>query len=299
VSAALIGLVGVIAGALLGGLMTFQLERSKRLAEAQVARSLIAAELEGAAIRMEGAIRAGKWSSLKLPSEMWREKAGALLVVIDGGLGEKLGDAYGLIEVWNAEQANRAIEGKQEAELKRDRDLFRELSKRLKKAVPEPPGPRLRRPAKAVAVVAGVTVVVALAIGALAPRPDLSDETLAAALQAKLGGSALVACSERGGGWSCEASPPPKRWPSCTKRAAAKRQAATRRELASFAQASRCPAKQARKLVDYVVAEGAKGPVATPSPLEAERSILRERLQLEEPEKSLAQRVLDSLFKGE
>jgi hypothetical protein len=292
VSVALVGLVGVIAGALLGGLMSFRLERSKQLMAARVARSLIVAELEGATIRMTSAVTTGKWFSLKLPTETWREMAGALSPAIDDDLGQRLSDAYGQIEVWNAEKTFGVIAGQQRDELKADRDSLQKYSKQLREATLKPRGLQLQKPARIGVLVAAVAVATALSMTALAPRPNLTDETVAAALQAKLGEKAMVACVERDGGWSCEASAVREPQRTCPSHVAARSRGAARSELASFVKVSRC----SKVPVEYVVAEGAEDLVATQSPSEVERAIRRQRWQVDEPEKSWAARVVDFLF---
>jgi hypothetical protein len=77
-TAALIGLIGIIAGALLGGLLTFGVEASKRRKTAYAAGSLIATELIIVIERMISAIPERgdpvRWEG-DLPTTAWDARA--------------------------------------------------------------------------------------------------------------------------------------------------------------------------------------------------------------------------------
>jgi hypothetical protein len=81
-AAALIGLIGLIAGALLGGLLTFSVEMSKRRRTAHAAGSLVASELTAVIDRLLNAASAPggpkRWKG-KLPTRAWETCAADLV----------------------------------------------------------------------------------------------------------------------------------------------------------------------------------------------------------------------------
>lgn len=77
-AAALIGLIGIVAGALLGGLLTFGVETSKRRRSAYAAGTLIATELGVVINRLASAIPESgdtqRWEG-SLPTTAWETHA--------------------------------------------------------------------------------------------------------------------------------------------------------------------------------------------------------------------------------
>lgn len=71
-TAALIGLIGVIAGALLGGLVNAWVERRRQRTAAWVAARLIAAELDVVERRVSSAIQNKNWWPGELPTNAWK-----------------------------------------------------------------------------------------------------------------------------------------------------------------------------------------------------------------------------------
>jgi hypothetical protein len=69
---ALIGLIGVIAGALVAGLFTYQVERRRRIDTAQGAGHLILGELQVVSAKLERVTGQPD----ELPTEMWNARAG-------------------------------------------------------------------------------------------------------------------------------------------------------------------------------------------------------------------------------
>jgi hypothetical protein len=296
-SVALIGLMGVIAGALIGGWMNTRLEQRRRVLDAREAQSLIAAELDDAATRLQIAIRADEWSPL--PSGRWREGARPLLVAVDREIGGALNSAYGVIQAWDAESGNRkgqAPTDQEKTDFGRAEKEFRKLSKRLEDEDLKPPRESRQRGLRtAITVVAGLVVGAVLVYAAFVPRPDLTDQTIASALQSKLGGGALVACSENEDGWLCHASPPPRRRPTCGTQADT-RAPRSQAELAVLVANSRC-SKTPQSPVKFEVAEGSDGPLAMPTANSVRALSYLDKLvtQLAEPEESAAGSFWDRL----
>jgi hypothetical protein len=75
VTAALIGLIGVIAGGLLGGAVNAVQERQRRRSAAETAGWLIAAELKLAVQRIESALKKEVWWRGDLATDAWRTRA--------------------------------------------------------------------------------------------------------------------------------------------------------------------------------------------------------------------------------
>ncbi len=193
---ALVGLIGVVAGAFVGGWMDSRLDERRRTEDAVEARNLIAAELEDAAIRLESAAAANQWIPA-LSVRSWGDGRKRLVAAVDHHTRDELTSSYGAIEAWNGESSDR--EGKALTDDERSAfggasKAFMSLAAKLKKPSPEM---KRRRRLRAVGAVAGATVVVALGISVLVPRPDLTDQTVASALQSKLGAGALAACREK------------------------------------------------------------------------------------------------------
>jgi hypothetical protein len=100
-SVALIGLAGVLLGALVGGVINSYIESRRRLVAAQAAGLLIAAELATAERRIASAIKDGEWWKDKLPSDAWQASAKELAVGIRRTLLGRLYDVYTLLGMWN------------------------------------------------------------------------------------------------------------------------------------------------------------------------------------------------------
>jgi hypothetical protein len=96
-TAALIGLIGVVAGALLAGLANYEVERRKRLDAARAAGLLIADELQVAVRRLKSAT-ADEWWAGELPTEAWKTNLKDLVHVLPDSVREDLRDAYNIIE---------------------------------------------------------------------------------------------------------------------------------------------------------------------------------------------------------
>lgn len=74
-TAALIGLIGVIAGGLLGGAVNAVQERQRRRSAAETAGWLIAAELRLAVLRIESALKEAVWWRGDLETDAWKTRA--------------------------------------------------------------------------------------------------------------------------------------------------------------------------------------------------------------------------------
>jgi hypothetical protein len=104
-TAALVGLIGVIAGALLGGVVNYVIERRKRWAAADAAGRLIAGELAATELRLQASSERKHWWAGDLPTEAWRTHAKDLGAELPGVL-QDLSTVYvNVIDSWNAERA--------------------------------------------------------------------------------------------------------------------------------------------------------------------------------------------------
>jgi hypothetical protein len=124
-SAALIGLIGVVAGALLGGVVNSRLELHKRRTAALASGRLIANELASIESRMRAARNTNEWWEGKLPDEMWVKHAKALAVDIRSSLvDDNLAVVYRNIAIWNESKPSETP--KQNEDLKKDLALVKE-----------------------------------------------------------------------------------------------------------------------------------------------------------------------------
>jgi hypothetical protein len=263
-SVALIGLVGVIAGALIGGWTNSWIEERKRLHDARGAKRLIAAEFEDAAICAETAIEEGRWPE-GLSDKEWQEGRGALLAAMDKAAVNKLTTAHGVVSDWIKESQEEHAEPPDEtatASYRRNVKFLREISKGLANGElkTERVARRRRRTYTTIGAVIGLAIVVVLAMAAFVPRPHLTDQTIASALQSKLGHGALVACREGEDDWLCKATFEPPPHPTCGSQAAM-RARRPRSETVALVATPRC-SKIAPPAKSFVVEEGADAPVA-------------------------------------
>jgi hypothetical protein len=299
-TAAVIGVIGVVAGALLGGLLNYQAERSRRRALACVAGNLIAAELNLAAKRVEGVIQGEGWAPVDFPTQVWKENAGALAMEVTPALIDELASAYALLELWDCEKnEGNDLSAEKIDEITGEPKLFKSLATRVQ-AASRGSGARFGRPIRVlVGAVALVAVTVAFLAVLFVPRTETTDATIANALQEQLSGATTVDCSKAEGRWHCDVSysrQPTGNCPSAATSLGGLGQAEVK--LVSSQSGCSLPGV-ATEPSSYDVAEGSDGPVATPSPGQIERSIHRAAIQLDPPEKSFAERAISWLFSPE
>ena len=206
--AAFVGLLGVVVGALLGGIISVRVEDNKRRLAACVAGQTIADELETSITRMENARTAtteGWWSGA-LPTEVQRahlwelrsygvEPSGAAPDIVQVVIA-----AYTIIDQWNA---RHAAGGKLEKRLLNDdipalRKVVRDLGDHVDGLG------RARTATTRHIIVYGAAVVVGLLTAlAFIPQPDVTATTVADTLQNHLGADSLVHCRGFDGEWTC------------------------------------------------------------------------------------------------
>jgi hypothetical protein len=157
----------------------------------------------------------------------------------------------------------------------------------------------LDRPLRIAGSLVLAVAVVAFVVAAFVPRSDLTDASIAMALQHTLGSPTLVACDSSGDQWRCQVRYPSRPGTICT---LSKR----RRQIvaATYApQASRNPCRAvpsaALQPTSYEVARGANDLIATLSPSEVERGIHSAGIPLKVAAKSFAQRVIEFLLPDE
>ena len=213
-TAAVIGFIGVIAGALVTGWLNHRAEKDRRRAEARVAAQLIAAELENAVIELESSIEENKWWTGELLTKKWEDHASALAMEAERGLLESLADAYAQLEDWDRER-KRAKSPKPSLELSKELETnqaqFKSLAEQLKEVV-EPTSGRgsdlIAVAVKSFAILATLIVVGALAYAAFVPRAETTDSSIATALERELPGEEIVYCSHDADRWHCNVAYP-------------------------------------------------------------------------------------------
>lgn len=310
--AALIGFIGVVAGALLTGWLNHRAAKGRRRLEAGVAAQLIAAELDIAAIKLKSAIEASDWWPGELPTEQWRANGPALAREVEGRLLEELAATYTLLETWALERRSAR---KQELpanlldELSENQSKVKYLAERLKKAVPPPSSGKVPKPIRiltgAIPIAAVILAVGALGYAVVVPRAETTDASIAAALEQELPGKEIVYCSHNADRWFCNVSYPKHRRGGCQ---------VVRAELRSTVSLVSQPrgngggscqrSNAAKRPISYEVGAGDDGLVASPRVNEILRKELAKKIQpppakeLETDKTSLITRVLRK-FKGE
>lgn len=200
---ALIGLIGIAVGAVLGGLIQLWVEARKRHRAAHTAGLLIGAELDVITGRLESAKpNGGRWWSGNLPSEAWKAHRSELAADVDPQLLAKLSKIYTNVDRWDV---NREQPDKPPAVDELDKDIawFKSVRNELGNYASRLYSPVLVATRRSVSLLA---VTAALLVGAwftFTPRPNVTATTVASALQAHLGSSELVGCEPASNRWAC------------------------------------------------------------------------------------------------
>jgi hypothetical protein len=303
-TAALLGLAGVIVGALLGGVIEIEVERRRRSSQAQVAARLIDGDLEVAAAQLSSAIpEEGQptWWQIDLPTADWRVNVKDLGFAARGDLVANVIRAFAILEGLEIDR-EKADGAPNPGELKSHLEKIQSVRKQLSRALE---GGALRAPQFTVKVAAALTlflVLFGLALAALAvSRPHLSATSIAAKLEQRLGPSSLADCDSSRGDWSCTVSELSRTRESCNVSSGARRTAArvaAPRVLADSAQPKKC-----REKVHWKVNIGRDQDhlVATMSASDARTAGARARAALAgaitEPKDSLLARAWNALFR--
>jgi hypothetical protein len=115
-TAAWIGLTGVIAGAVLAGFVNLWLERQKERSLAIAAGSVVSNELGVAKRRIESGLATKTWWTSPLPTEAWDSYAKEIAIRIRPNLLQRLSTAYADIKLWESESVQRRQITRQPAE---------------------------------------------------------------------------------------------------------------------------------------------------------------------------------------
>jgi hypothetical protein len=278
-AAALIGVIGVILGALITALLNFRAEANKRRGEARVAASLIAREIDVAGIRMGAYVTAKKWGTDKISTEQWRKNGSALAAELPGATLERVLNAYALIESWESKRtrcAGQPVAERDIEKLDQDQKSLSTFSADLKGAIPRPALARASGLVWALGLFSLLVVGVVFAIALFVPRAEMTDSSIAAALESKLHNETFVSCSHSADRWHCDVGYPQK---GCRVAESLRNPTAllvVQRE--SVQKNKHCGGgPQSRSAtVTYKVAEGPNGPVATLDPDEIAREKFRQ-----------------------
>jgi hypothetical protein len=207
VSAALIGVIGIIIGTFFGGVVSFYIARRQQVGRAVIAGSLIFGELELAEIRLSATVQTAQWWVSPLPDEMWNRYSRDLLGELDDDSTSKLGGAYSLISGMNGmKAAGSALDS---AALQKNIDPINQAKTVLEtwrgeQKTRRDNRQRVRRflilPSASVVV---IIIVAVAAIALFAGRPYDNQTTVASAIQSQLGSDAFVDCVPKSSEWLC------------------------------------------------------------------------------------------------
>lgn len=226
VSAAIIGAVAVIVGAVFTGVASDIIERRKRRSAGRAAALAIAAELDLLASKLDSAAAPGDeqaadadathelgWWVGVPPISAWRSSFDALAAVAPRELIRFVATAYGQAESWQAERgqagdlppnAAQVVQLKKDVELaeraRDDLNLFATASgwRKALRWTPDEPGWR-----KAVRWTPALLAISAFAIFLAVPRDDINTQTVATAVEQAYGPMSVAECDQVVSHWSC------------------------------------------------------------------------------------------------
>jgi hypothetical protein len=206
-NAALIGLLGLVVGALLTGVTTLWVEGNKRRKSAAVAAYLIAGELGRAQGRVDSALKADpkQWWLGDLPTSAWQERLMELGFKASPDLLQNLSDAYVIIDRLNVDRGLGEMPETTATELQNtDLPAIKIVKDKLDGIAGSLAVKREWRLTRrwGFGIAAAIIVVVAL-IALIVPRPDVNSNTMAAVVETWSGSHSLASCNPQGVDWSC------------------------------------------------------------------------------------------------
>jgi hypothetical protein len=208
-TAALVGLIGVIVGGLLGGVASDIVERRVRRRSADAAGRVIAAELALAYARLNGAADAGEWWSGTLPTAAWRDHFAALAAEAPDDLIGELATAYALLESWNDEGESARVANTNPAteDFRKDAVTARQAKEALVRFTRAGDDSGARKLVLSTAAVAIAVAAFVLGVVLLVPRPNVNADTVAAAVEEAYGPRSLAECDPAADDWACTVYP--------------------------------------------------------------------------------------------
>jgi hypothetical protein len=227
--AAVIGLLGVLAGAVLAGVVSFRVERRKQVLAAFRAGRLIAAELSTNRRLLQNAPKQKQWWTAELSNSAWTGHRSELATDVGEELLEKVTLAYGLIDTLThmreaaqapgAEVSGRSSSAddavpteRQLTVIKRGADQLEETRTNLddwlheierEQQLQQRWRRRMLRVASGVLAAAVAALLILLVFYAQVPRVELTTSSVATVLQEKLGDRTAVECDTSGDDWTC------------------------------------------------------------------------------------------------
>jgi hypothetical protein len=298
-AAALIGVIGVILGALVTALLSFRAEANRRRGEARVAARLIAGEINAASIRAGAYASAKRWGADEISTKQWRENGPALAAELSGATLERVLNAYDLIESWESKRGRcvgQPVDEKDIPALEKDEKALAALSASLKDAISRPFLARAPGLVWGLGCLALLAVGVVIATALLVPRAEMTDSSIAAALGSEFQGEAFVSCSHSADRWHCDVGYPREGCQAADSlRSPATLLVAQRK---SGQQSKSCGGGTQPPLAtgSYEVADGPEGPVATLDPDEIAREKFRQAFLLEVSDPSYLDRAVDEVL---
>lgn len=212
-TAAVVGLLGVIAGALFGGVVKSRADRRLRRVEVVATARIMAIELRSTVVTLLSAKDAGEWWPGEFPVWLWNAKSLAVSYDLDKASLEEVENAYAILRNWNAttrlmrqagslgpvpEDIKTALEWDAKKVAIAASILDREEDRLRSKREDE----RLRiRGGLGVAVVLALGVAVFLLAQTV---PDRSDAAVSHSLERALGTGYLADCDAAANEWACQ-----------------------------------------------------------------------------------------------
>jgi hypothetical protein len=282
-SAALIGALGAIVGALIFGLATYYVDRRQKREQATPAANQILGELQLAIARLTGAVLARTWWESPLPDEAWNRNWGDLINELDGDVQvdrEVKADverAYGIINSLNGAKGSGAAPrfdefAKNIAPLEEARGSLIAWQAR-QETLQKQRRFRYRSYVLIPTISVGVLLVALALIALLVNRPDVNQATVSSALQTKLGENTFVDCAPQSSNWLCTVHYLSASRSSCLTSDALGEEYGSQIAVIEAAFVTSC--HDTREITTYIVEDTGGQLVAEPTAGEIERAILR------------------------
>jgi len=213
-TAAMVGLLGVIAGALLGGVVKSRADRRLRRVEVVATARIMAIELRSTALMLRTAGTSGEWWVGDLAVGLWDAKSLAVAYDLDESSLADVENSYALLRNLNASRRSITEAEKQRKPTEDTKSGLGTYATMVDKAASvldkEACGLRSKRRNERLWIRGGLAGVVVLALVVagwlvlVQTVPDRSEPAVSHALETALGTGYLADCDGAGNDWACQ-----------------------------------------------------------------------------------------------
>jgi hypothetical protein len=212
-TAALVGLLGVIAGALLGGVVKSKADRRLRRVEVVATARIMAIELRSTAFTLRTVVTSGEWWVGELPVRLWDARSLAVAYDLDEPKLGEVENTYRLLRNLNASTRSirqagypRELTEKTKSRLSdcatKAEDAASVLNRGQSDLLSKRQHERLRM--NVGLIVAAILALVVAGSLLFQTVPDRSEPAVSHALETALGTGYLADCDAAGNDWACQ-----------------------------------------------------------------------------------------------